>query len=242
MKLFASTLLLLLSLNVLASSQTEKIIGENDLVAVDAEGTNVPAKYKDMLDAFGLMSMGCTGTHIGNGIVITAGHCFWAGETLTKDEPCDDTTVDWGVREGKEAYLKSKCEKVLFAQRDAVGNDFAIFKVSPAPTASVAVELERKAVAADEVTIFSHPEELPLRWSKTSIVENNTDVELPPESMQHKCDTNPGSSGATIIDVNTLKVVGIHDGGHLTAPQDGMNYGTFLTRPEVLDALKSLGF
>jgi V8-like Glu-specific endopeptidase len=60
--------------------------------------------------------------------------------------------------------------------------------------------------------------------------------------MQHKCDTNPGSSGATVLDDNTLKVVAIHDGGHLTAPAEGMNYGTYLTNTEVRDALKSLGF
>ena len=62
------------------------------------------------------MSMGCTATHIGNGIVLSAGHCFWAEDTLTKDQPCSDTTIDWGVRGDKKAYLTSKCEKVLFEQ------------------------------------------------------------------------------------------------------------------------------
>lgn len=243
MKLLVTTLLTIASLNVFAGHPTiEKIIGTNDLVAVDATGSNIPEKYRNIIEAFGIISMGCTATHIGNGLVLTAGHCFWADEVLQKDQPCADTTIAWGVREGKEATLTSTCEMVLFAQRDSIGNDFAIMKVSPAPEASVGVELERKAEVGDQLTIFSHPEELPLRWSPTCVVENPTDTELPPQAMQHKCDTNPGSSGATIIDENTMKVVAIHDGGRLTAPAEGMNYGTYLTNTEVRDALKGLGY
>lgn len=220
----------------------EKIIGENDLVAVNADGSNIPLKYKELLNAFGSMSMGCTATHIGNGIAITAGHCFWAGDTLSRDTDCKDVTIEWGVREGVSPYLKSNCEKILFAQRNREANDFAVIKVFPVPETSIGVELTRKAAAGDEVTIFSHPEELPLRWSKSCIVEVMLDPKLPPGAMHHKCDTNPGSSGATIIDVKTNKIVGIHDGGRLTSATNGMNYGTYMTSPELVDALKSLGY
>ena len=243
MKLLVTTLLTIVSLNVFAGpAQVEKIIGTDDLIAVDATGSNLPVKYKDLIEAFGIISMGCTATHIGNGLVLTAGHCFWAGEVVEKDMPCEDTTVAWGVREGKETTSTSKCESILFAQRDSIGNDFAIMKVSPAPAASVGVELERQAEVGDKLTIFSHPEELPLRWSQNCVVETPTDSELPPQAMQHQCDTNPGSSGATILDENTLKVVAIHDGGRLTDIGVGMNYGTYLTSTEVRNALKSLGF
>lgn len=242
MKSFLAALITLVSLNTFASLDVEKIIGENDLVAVNADASNIPLKYKELVNAFGLMSMGCTATHIGNGYVLTAGHCFWASEELVKDKECSDTTIEWGYREGGVApYLKSTCQKIVAAQRNSK-NDFAILKVSPVPDFAVAVELNRKATVDDVVTIFSHPEELPLRWSKTCIVENPTDTKFSPDTLQHKCDTNPGSSGATIIDATTNKVIGIHDGGRLTAPAVGINYGTYLTNQEVLDTLKQLGF
>ena len=82
-------LLLLLSFVPLLSPAFEpsKIIGTNDLIAVNALATNIPLKYKALVNAFGLMSMSCTATHIGNGYVLTAGHCFWVGSELAQDLP-----------------------------------------------------------------------------------------------------------------------------------------------------------
>lgn len=246
MKLLSFLLVLFLSFSVSAQfkfNHPHKIIGENDLVAVDATASNIPAHLAPLVDAFGIMNMGCTATHIGNGIVLTAGHCFWAPRLLTKDISCDEVTIDWGVREGKEAYLQSKCEMVLFAQTNKlIGSDFAILKVSPVPPVAIPVELERKSVVGDIITIFSHPEELPLQWSKTCGVEESTDLIFAKEALQHKCDTNPGSSGATILDATTGKVVGIHGGGRLTSETEGMNYGTFMTNTEITESLKSIGF
>ncbi|MEQ1723961.1 MAG: trypsin-like peptidase domain-containing protein [Pseudobdellovibrio sp.] len=242
MKSVVAIVIALISLQSFASQSIDKIIGENDLVAVNADATNIPLKYKGLVNAFGLMSMGCTATHIGNGYVLTAGHCFWAPEVVVKDQACSDTTIEWGIREGgAKPYMTSTCEKIVAAQRSSK-YDFAIIKVSPIPDFAIGVELNRKAMPGDVITIFSHPEEMTLRWSKTCNVESQLDAKLPPDSLQHKCDTNPGSSGATIIDANTNKIVAIHDGGRLTSPTDGMNYGTQLTSPDVLDTLKQLGF
>ena len=246
MKLLSFSLVLFLGFSVSAQfkfNSPNKIIGVNDLVAVDATASNIPSQFASLVDAFGLINMGCTATHIGNGVVLTAGHCFMASRALSKDLSCEDVTIDWGVREGKDAYLQSKCEMVLFAQTNKfIGNDFAILKVSPAPEVSVAIELERKATTDDVITIFSHPEELPLQWSKNCVVEESTDFIFTAAALQHKCDTNPGSSGATLLDATTGKVVGIHGGGRLTSEGEGMNYGTFMTNTEVVESLKSIGF
>lgn len=218
-----------------------KIIGANDMVVVNAEANNVPLKYKSLVNAFGLLSMSCTATHIGNGYVLTAGHCFWVGSEVARDLPCGDITVEWGFRQGLPAYLKSTCERVLFAQRSTM-NDFAILKVFPVPDVFIEVELSRKATATDSLTVFSHPQELPLRWSGMCTVEGILDPLLSATTLQHKCDTNPGSSGATLLDTTSNRIVGIHNGGRSSAQSTGMNYATFITSPELLNALKQLGF
>ncbi len=240
MKSFSIFLVFVFSFGALAF-QPNKIIGNNELIAVNSEATNIPLKYKKLVNAFGLLSMSCTATHIGNGYVLTAGHCFWVGSDLAMDLPCDGVTIEWGLRQGLAPYMKSQCERVVYAQRSTT-SDFAILKVDPVPDVAVGVELFRTAVAGDSVTIFSHPEQLPLHWSNVCSIESQLDPKLAPGTLQHKCDTNPGSSGATIIDVNTNKIVGIHNGGRSPSAGVGMNYGTFLTNESLLTALRQLGF
>ena len=242
MKVFALLITLVFQINPAnASFSTTKVIGEDELTTVTADGSNVPAKFKVLLNAFGLISMGCTATHIGNGYVITAGHCFYAPDTLTKKVGCPDVNIQWGMREGLAPYLTSTCVEIVAEVRNKQ-SDFAIIKVSPVPSASVGLELARKAQAGDLLTVFSHPEELPLQWSKTCVVEATQHPKLPPDSLNHICDTNPGSSGATLLDVSTGRIVGIHDGGRLDSVGVGMNYGTYITNPDVADTLKELGF
>ena len=90
--------LLILAVFFAASSSNaqyiEKIIGDNDLIAVDSTGSNIPERYHNLLNAFGRMSMGCTATHIGNGYVLTAGHCFYASAEPERDAECSDTTIE----------------------------------------------------------------------------------------------------------------------------------------------------
>jgi V8-like Glu-specific endopeptidase len=228
------------------AEETEKIIGTNDLVLVNAQASNIPVKYRQLVGAFGLINMGCTATHIGGGYVLTAGHCFGAGEQVERNQPCSDTTIEWGVRTGKSSSdLQSRCQVIVAAQQSSQGVDFALIKVSPIPRTSVQIDFTRRAEAGRELTIFSHPNMEPLQWSRTCRVERSlgsSGVQLPPLALLHTCDSNPGSSGATILSTLTSKVVAIHDGGALSAPGVGMNYGTYLTSFEVARALRSVGF
>ncbi|MBY0555251.1 trypsin-like peptidase domain-containing protein [bacterium] len=242
MKFLLTLSLVLVGLNSFANNNDiEKIIGENDLIAVDATGSNVPERYRSIIDGFGRMSMGCTATHIGNGYVLTAGHCFYADTEPSRDLECSDTTIEWGVREGVEPYLTSTCEKIIIAQTNETENDYALLKVSPVPAVAIGVEMQRKAIIGDSLTMFSHPEVLPLRWSQQCGIEREQHPDLPPGAFQHKCDTNPGSSGATILDLITLKVIGIHDGGVVNG-SGGANYGTFIMNSPLFEELKKAGF
>ena len=53
--------------------------------------------------------------------------------------------------------------------------------------------------------------------------------------FSHQCDTDPGSSGATVLDDTSLKVIGIHDGG--IAP---WNYATYLADTPLGEVLATL--
>lgn len=234
--------ILLVSTFSFAANTIEKVIGDNDLIPVKQDASNIPLRYRGLVDAFGLMSMGCTATHIGNGYVLTAGHCFWAPETLVQGTSCSGETISWGVRDAQKPYLVSNCDVVVAAQRND-RMDFAIVKVSPIPPVAIAPDMQRRPVVGDTLTIFSHPDELPLQWSRSCGVESQNYPELPPDYMQHQCDTNPGSSGATILNILTLKVVGIHDGGHVDQVSGkGMNYGTYILNSPLYNILQDLGF
>lgn len=218
----------------LVPAQTDKIIGPNDLVKVNNAGSNIPSKYTKFLDAFGRMSMGCSATHIGNGLVISAGHCFNGQTNRINNATCANVTVSWGKRGTKTPYLVSKCEKIL-AYQTSSRVDYSIFKVSPAPTAKVEIDL-RSAALNKIVTIFGHPQGRPLEWSKTcKVLSNRLGSGLSNAEFLHQCDTEPGNSGSTIIDDVTLKVVAIHDGGLVP-----YNYGTYLSSTPLAELLRSM--
>jgi len=193
-----------------------QIVGTNDFVVVTGDGANVPAKYRPLLDAFGVMSVGCTATHVGNGIAVTAGHCFSLGARVN-NRSCTGS-VAWGTRKDKASYLRSSCTTILAGE--VSGNrDWAIFRVSPAPPVSVEVDLGARTPHGTPLTIFGHPQTRPLEWSKTCpLVQTGSGP-----SFNHECDTEPGNSGSSILDDSTLKVVGIHDGA-----VGAQNYATYI--------------
>lgn len=211
-----------------------KIIGTNDLVPVTNDGANIPAKYGPLLDAFGLLTMGCTATHIGNGLAVTAGHCFRAPSQRKNDAPCSNVSVDWGVREDKASYLRSTCVIVL-AEEQSGDRDYAIFRVDPAPPVHIDPDFAARPAIDTSITIFGHPQRRPLEWSKTCPLKDGSSGGWGLDQFSHKCDTEPGSSGSSILDDVTLKVIGIHDGGTST-----WNYGTYLANTPISEFVQTI--
>ena len=207
--------------------QTDSVIlGTNDLVRVSYDGTNVPMKYRGMLDAVGrIIPSKCTVTHVGNGIAISAGHCFRGPQARADDLPCTGlggttATIQWGVR-GElhaEPYLESSCH-ILALAYDPDGADYAILSVDPAPPRVARVTFERP-VAGQALTIFSHPQGRPLEWSQ---VCPRGDARSP-EVFKHSCDTERGSSGAPVLDDAGVAIAGIHNGGYA----NDFNYATYV--------------
>lgn len=220
-----------------------KIIGTNSMRSVFADNTNIPFKYKRVLEAVGLISMGCTGTHIGNGLVLTAGHCFDATAIRQKKQNCDGVQVFWGVRVGKAPTSVSNCKQVLVLQQSDK-KDYALLKVDNPPRAYLPVRLQGRVQVGQRITIFSHPFKNPLMWSGVCEVKRSVNAQIPMQMIQHQCDTNPGSSGATILDAETLEIVGIHDGGWISETGNGVgyNYGTHIDSTLIPAVLARLGY
>lgn len=231
-----------------------------DESGMPADMPRIPAKYRPLGRAFGIVNIGCTATHVGAGVVLTAGHCVLAEpvQQPVKDEACPDgLAVTWSYtylkwsKNGPMATLPkagdvSPCFRILAAEWDA-NKDYAILQVDNPPSASVVVDLDARAETDREVTIFGHPAWRPLEWSGTCRVRPSADLPWQiyhrPARFGHKCDTEPISSGSPVIDTASLKIVGIHDGGLPTerlpdGTEDGWNWGTFVSDTPLRSYLK----
>lgn len=194
------------------------VIGYNDLVPAEEDGRIIPARYGPLLDAIGMLEpSGCTAVHIGQGVVLTAGHCVALGSG-----DCSDIQIRWALR-GQREGIASTCTSVLAAQRD-FDADYAALQVDPVPNAAIPIEACSEPAPGTAITMFSHPGRRPLEWSDTCMVEAGATGGRGVFEFAHACDAEDGSSGAPVIDDNSLRLVGIHDGG--IAP---WNYGTFLS-------------
>lgn len=90
------------------STSAGVVLGSNDFVLVAEDGENVPRRYRALLDAIGFLEPGgCTVGHVGNGVVVTAGHCL-----APLSGPCSDYTVRWGYRVNSEGTV-SLCERII---------------------------------------------------------------------------------------------------------------------------------
>jgi V8-like Glu-specific endopeptidase len=231
------------SANQSISAVQSKIIGENNLIKVKKDGSNVDSNLRPYLDAFGIISLGegvCSGTHIGNGYVLTAGHCILPeGQqgTLT-NKGCANIKIYWGYRGSPETgspkpgvSMVSQCTQMIYAERTEK-RDFAVLKVDQAPSASIPLAAN-KASQGTKITIFGYPQGRPLEWSQYCSVKG---VEGYNTMFAHLCDTEPGNSGSTILAISSSGApyaIGIHDAG-----ADNFNVGTYLS--EALTTLKTV--
>lgn len=221
---------LLALLSVIAASSVSAyanqgvIVGDNDLVVVGADGGNVPERFRNVLNAFGQLTAGCSATHIGNKRVLTAGHCFVTPPRSTPGS-CSGLTVWWGNRHGQKPVLMSKCKRVLLRELNR-NRDFLVIEVDVAPAEFIELDTTEKASLGEPITIFSHPKARPLEWSGFCMVEDWSGSAKGTDEFNHRCDTEPGSSGAAILSSETGRIIGIHNGGG-----DDWNYATFSAIP-----------
>lgn len=199
----------------------EKVIGSNDFVPVAAEGTNLPEELRSAVDAVGQLNIGCTATHIGGGLVLTAGHCV-SRSPRSRSKSCPQLGVIWGNYGGNKQFRVSKCITVEAREyNDRV--DFAVLKVANPPVASVEVDWAVQDQSTP-ITVLSFPRMRPMEWSPNCESHPYHDIGRSFVKFSHSCDTEGGSSGAPIFSADTFKMIGIHGGAG-----DELNYAMFVS-------------
>ncbi|MEY3900877.1 MAG: hypothetical protein RL189_183 [Pseudomonadota bacterium] len=206
-------------------SLPNKIIGENDLTPVQQDTGNLPERLRPLIPAIGMLEAGCTVTHIGNGLVVTAGHCIpkhWLPMDGCLGDRYPRMSVRWnylGAAEQAETS-RSFCLRLLQSEVSN-SHDYALLLVDNPPAAFVDVELNKRSPAGSEITLFGYPRKRPMEWSKFCVVVPFPDNFMPELSARerknlfaHQCDTEQGNSGSPLIDLKTLELVGIHHGGY----------------------------
>jgi len=199
----------------------EKVIGENDFVPVAADAANLPLELQDAVSAIGQLNIGCTATHIGDGLVLTAGHCV-TRSPRSRSKGCPQLGVIWGNYGGNKKYSVSKCITVEAREyNDRV--DYAVLRVANPPSAVVEVDWEPQDQNIS-ATILSFPRMRPMEWSPNCATHPYMDPVRAAVKFSHSCDTEGGSSGAPIFSADTFKMVGIHGGAG-----DELNYAMFVS-------------
>jgi hypothetical protein len=189
------------------------VIGNDDRQLVGTAWLNANPRYRPLVDAIGRMkrvdggTFFCTVSYIGGGLALTAGHCVGAGASERHNLPCDNISIEWGLRVDAVPYLTSRCLRIL-AARKLAPYDYAVLEVSPLPRAEIkgVFNAGSSSGVTSPGTMFSHPGGRQLTWSGTCY--------LPPfaSAVAHRCDSEPGSSGGLILEDKQLLAVGIHYG------------------------------
>lgn len=236
-----------------------KIIGANNLVPIKADGSNIDSNLRPYLNAVGLVVLAgggvCTGTHIGNGFVLTAGHCFFneshIGARVIENRDCIGTSVRFGYRGSPKTGNPSplvvgagNCTKIVYAEHSNA-KDFAIIRLDRAPKSFIPlVAGGRKPTAGMKITILGYPQGRPLEWSQYCALRTFSTIRVDAASSMfvYNCDTEPGNSGSAVLAIASdgkPYVVGIHNGAPQSQSME-FNFATFLN--DARSTLKLKGF
>ena len=220
-----------------AQLMPSSIVDGVDFIRVKEDLSNIPQKFHNAAESIGRLSMGCTGTHIGDGLVLTAGHCFDALSRIEKNQPCPNVKIAWGFRGSRPSSMVSTCQNVIIKQ-NRPGADYALIEVQPIPANKVEVDLRNLDFNNERATLFSHPRRQPLLWSRYCKLKILDPAPRDPTFLYHQCDTEPGSSGAALILERNLKIVSLHKGGLDFGIIGVWNYSTDLRETPIIDIIK----
>lgn len=199
-----------------------------DRISVNVDMSNLPAYLHESAEAVGRGTFAttdeyCTVTHIGQNIILTAGHCVIPNQSprvIVKNRTTD-CTIQWGYRGSStnpQWTGESTCHKIIRAEYSNQ-RDFALIEVSAAPTHAIPFLWDRPVHHGDSITLLSHNEGHPLQWTQTCQIADIANVRSAIESVRarpgrvfrnfkftaydsqlfHRCDALAGSSGSAML-------------------------------------------
>lgn len=205
----------------------------------------LPPELQELSQAVGLVKVypfrkkntfiQCTGTHIGGGYVVTAGHCFLGAPD------CNGATVSFGVPGSAESPVTSTCQHVL--RTEAAGSaygstrqDFTLFKVDNPPPVAVNLGRTSPAERGTRLVTLGFPrlvqprKHTALALSTSCSISHLTGNDLfqrprAAASVLHTCSTAPGMNGALLLNAESLRPVALHQAGSVEAVPDHQTWG-----------------
>jgi V8-like Glu-specific endopeptidase len=192
------------------ASQLSQIIDDDDLEPVEnAKGTPL-YEYARAVGRVDLDAGGCTGFRVARDLFITNNHC-WEGST------CAGTTITFGKERDlpPSEQVSLRCKAVLTHNPQL---DYALYQITVddhnARDTFPAVTLTHKAAAENQpLFVAGYPFGIAYkrmdRSANCKAVPSTTGIA---SWIAYTCDTDSGSSGSSVFDRATGRVVGLHWG------------------------------
>jgi len=228
-----------------AVAEDSDLKGTSGIQPVEPGGANLPANLRAVHEAIAKVQFvtsfdgseppHCTGTHVGRGLILTAGHCFRrsydsgmvARRTPRNEDPGMTRTIV--TFPGGDRHDATMLDYEL-----TKAHDYAILRLDDGfvPAAAIPVRRGSEPPYGAALTMLSHPQGQGFVWSPACSYDdprNMTDtfgmVDVTRDRFAHQCASDPGASGAALIDANAIEVVGIHN-GYLEEALYGMTVGS----------------
>ncbi len=173
----------------------------------------------------------CTGNHLGQGYVLTAGHCFLGALD------CNKATVTFGAPSARA--ITGRCTRVVFneaASAVLTGSraDYAVFQVDQFPEQAIDLSQLDAPRTSIPLAILGFPRLEKTRWGGGHRQKHTAplghaegcaiaslsgeDALLRPRgstAVVHSCPVAPGMGGALLVDAQTLAPVALNQAGSI---------------------------